>query len=160
MPTYFQLQLLLPWLERLIANFSISPTQQFVFQPQLGFFFFYRKFFSQSNDGEVLGVFCEIVEGIIIFCLNVFSPHFLQPAESGTQSIFSVLRSWEKNWYSKNHSRSHFFSLNQSVVIGVLSVPKLQYIYCSEVKYIIVKVKKLSSVFIAGLQEQEGAAAA
>ena len=46
------------------------------------------------------------------------------------------------------------------MVIGVLSVPKLQYIYCSEVKYIIVKVKKLSSVFIAGLQEQEGAAAA
>ena len=33
-------------------------------------------------------MFCEIVRGIIIFCLIVFTPHFLQPAESHTIDIF------------------------------------------------------------------------
>ena len=133
---YFQIRMTIVWQDtRSRANIFPAPTVaslareidcQFFnqsnpticFSAAAGILFFYRKFFSQSNDGEVLGVFCEIVEGIIIFCLNVFSPNFLQPAESGTQSIFSVLRSWEKNWYSKNHSRSHFFSPNQSELPG------------------------------------------
>ena len=70
--------------------FQSVQTQQFVLQPKPKgiFVFVWSDIFSLSQKGEVLGVFCEIVKGIIIFCLIVFTPHFLQPAESHTIDIF------------------------------------------------------------------------
>ena len=72
--------------------FQSVQTQQLGFQPRdlsfclIGFFFFSWL----TRLAEVLGVFCEIVKGIIIFCLNVFTPQFLQPAESHTIDMFST----------------------------------------------------------------------
>ena len=109
--------------------FQSVQTQQFVLQPKPGIFVFvWSDIFSERHRGEVVGVFCEIVKGIIIFCLSVFTPHFLQPAESHTIDIF-----WTEKLRKTDIPRT-----SPSLVSLAWTSPWWLAQYCSQVKYIIV----------------------